>query len=137
MRIYLSAQWSRRDEIEGYAQTLRADGHEIVSRWHSELMGDDSANSVEDWAKWANADLTDICKAEVYLAFTEPQGTLARGGRHVEWGFALATTRAIKGGECIVVGPIESQFYAVASAAVDDFAEIRAYMREAMRRAAV
>lgn len=117
MRIYLSAQWSRRDEIEGYAVTLRDHGYEVVSRWHQELMGDDSANSVADWAKWAGADLSDIDTSETFLAFTEPRGTLSRGGRHVEWGYAIAVPR-----ECVVIGPIESQFYALGDDGFPDFA---------------
>lgn len=132
MKVYLSAQWSRRDEIEGYAAVLRADGHEVVSRWHSELMGDDSANSVEDWAKWATADFDDIYKADCYASFTEPQGTLSRGGRHVEWGAALCMVKAMKDGICVVVGPVESQFYALASDVMEDFWDLRAALCEPM-----
>lgn len=116
MRIYLSAQWSRRDEIEGYAERLREAGHDVVSRWHSGMMGDDRRGSIKDWRRWAHADLSAIDRCEAFIAFTEPQGTYSRGGRHVEWGYALANQlRPVE-----VVGPFESQFYALADQRWDD-----------------
>lgn len=114
MNIYLSAQWSRRSEIEGYAQELRDLGHTVTSRWHhGEPMGDDAEPTVEAWKVWAQADLEDIDDAHALIAFTEPKGTMSRGGRHVEWGYWLA--RRDWDQPSIVIGPCESQFYAKAS----------------------
>ncbi len=109
MNIYLSAQWSRRDEIEGYAKELRELGHTVTSRWHhGEPMGDDSKPTRATWARWAQADLDDIAAADVFLAFTELEGTMSRGGRHVEWGVALSGNT-----ELWICGQVESQFYAL------------------------
>lgn len=124
-RLYLAGQWGRRDEIAGYARLLRDDGHEVVSRWHDELMGNDAATNEENWRTWANADLDDVMKANTFVAFTEEPGTMARGGRHVEWGFACAVVKVMKDGLLFVVGPIESQFYALRSARVDDIDALR------------
>lgn len=124
--IYLAGQWGRRDEIAGYAKLLREDGHQIVSRWHDFLMGDDTAQNETDWRKWASADFEDIRQATTFVAFTEPAGTLSRGGRHVEWGYACTPL----GPERIVVGPIESQFYMMRDWQFDDFAAAREMLAE-------
>lgn len=108
---------------------LRADGHEVVSRWHHGVpMGDDAYPDAEhrEWRRWSESDLNDIYTADTFVAFTEPQGTRSRGGRHVEWGAALCMVKAMKDGLCIVVGPVESQFYALASHVIPDFDELRA-----------
>ena len=125
MKFYLAGQWSRRDEIEGYAASLRADGHEVVSRWHSILMGDDHAVSEFNWREWANADLDDIFKADAFVAFMEPRGTMSRGGRHVEWGFALAAMKMRDGLMLIVGEEVESQFYALYTKKFRTFTELR------------
>ena len=122
MKLYLSAQWSRRREMHDTAIVLRSDGHEVVSRWHDELMGDDNATHEENWRTWAVADLEDINGADAFVAFTEEPGTLSRGGRHAEWGYAF---RALFG-RVYVVGPCESQFYALARERFDDVDRLRA-----------
>ena len=124
MKLYLSAQWARRREMHDTAIVLRSDGHEVVSRWHDELMGDDNATHEENWRTWAVADLEDIGAADVFVAFTEEPGTLSRGGRHAEWGYAFLALF----GRVYVVGPCESQFYALAGCRFDDVAALRAYM---------
>ena len=112
MNIYLSAQWARRAEIEGYALILRGRDHDVVSRWHhGEPMGNEATATPADWREWALADLQDVKKCGMFVTFTEPKGTMSRGGRHVEWGYAIA-----KGAELVVVGPLESQFYTLFTA---------------------
>lgn len=125
MEIYLSAQWSRRDEMAANAKLLRIDGHGVWSQWHDILMGDDAAAPNEhDWATWAKSDLADIARCDAFVAFTEPPGTMARGGRHVEWGYAIGA-----GLRPIVVGPIESQFYSLRVHQFVDFEQFRRWAR--------
>lgn len=112
MKIYLAARYSRRDELNRYATELASYGHEITSRW---LAGnhqiDDQGLSVEAKAeertRFAQEDYDDLCAADCCIAFTEPpRSTNSRGGRHVEFGIALARSQWV-----IVVGPRENVFH--------------------------
>ena len=109
--IYLAARYSRRLELLGYKTQLEEAGHEVTSRW---LLGEHAALD-QDWAslpnetvaKWAEDDLEDIEEAEVFVMFTEEPGEGGRrGGRHVEFGFALALETPI-----VIVGPRENTFH--------------------------
>ena len=96
MMIYLAARYSRHPEMQGYAADLRAMGHEVTSRW---ILGDhelrsDGQSDTDWWAvRWAQEDWEDLLLASVVVSFTEAPGNVpgrARGGRHVEFGAALA-----------------------------------------------
>lgn len=87
---------------------LEAQGHEVTSRW---LEEDTPLNhSMEDVtsdyaAKSARYDLEDIDEADAVLFFSESVLT-PRGGRHVEFGYALAKDKWI-----YVIGPAENIFH--------------------------
>lgn len=104
MRIYLAARYERRFEMLGVAATLARAGHEVTSRWIEGGRGDDPAivPAVED--------LIQLSHADCLVSFTEdPQRNVAwaaRGGRHVEFGVALATGKRL-----CVVGPRENIFH--------------------------
>jgi len=104
MRIYLAARYERRFEMLGVAAILARAGHEVTSRWIEGGRGDDPAivPAVED--------LIQLSQADCLVSFTEdPQRNVAwaaRGGRHVEFGVALATGKRL----CIV-GPRENIFH--------------------------
>ena len=110
--IYLAARYSRREELLRYAADLEARGHTITSRW---LAGnhqiDDAGLSVEaaraERERFATEDWADLCAADACISFTEaPRSSNSRGGRHVEYGAALAL-----GLWCVVVGPRENVFH--------------------------
>lgn len=112
MKVYLAARYSRREELCGNADDLRALGHESTARW---LFGNhqltDAQLSTEGTAeqrqRFAMEDWADLMAAELCVSFTEePRSSNSRGGRHVEYGAALAT-----GIGCIVVGPAENVFH--------------------------
>ena len=112
MKIYLAARYSRREELCICAHELRGLGHEITSRW---LLGNhqltdeqlSTEGTVEQRQRFAMEDWADLMAAELCISFTEPpRSTNNRGGRHVEYGAALATGIA-----CIVVGPAENVFH--------------------------
>lgn len=111
-RIYLAARYSRRDELNRYRVTLEAGGHTITSRWldgSHEL--DRSGLSVQaadaDRHRFALEDWSDVMAAEWVLSFTEPpRSKPSRGGRHVEFGAAVAA-----GKKCTVIGPRENVFH--------------------------
>lgn len=112
MKFYLASRYSRREELCGYARQLESLGHTIVTRW---LAGnnqiDDAGLSAEakqeERIRFATEDLADLMAADICLSFTEtPRGTNSRGGRHVEFGAALA-----KGLRCVIIGPRENVFH--------------------------
>jgi hypothetical protein len=104
MRIYLAARYDRRWEMLGVAASLERVGHDVTSKWIEGGRGNDPAvvPAVED--------LIDLSQADCLVSFTEAPARgvawAARGGRHVEFGVALATGKRL----CIV-GPRENIFH--------------------------
>jgi nucleoside 2-deoxyribosyltransferase len=109
LKLYIASRYWRRLELSGYAAELNAMGHCVTSRW---IRGDhemkDEKPSHEEARRFAEEDLHDLFRADMFVAFTESPGEAqgrARGGRHVELGFALAKGKAV-----IVVGHRENVF---------------------------
>ena len=109
-KFYLAARYSRRAEMVRYSvELLDRGGHEVTSRWIEGAHRIPKGRGVdEDEARrFALEDLADIDAADVVLCFTEEAGTPhTRGGRHVEFGYALA-----RGKRCYCIGPCENVFY--------------------------
>ncbi|MGH7746140.1 MAG: hypothetical protein ACREQ5_15420 [Candidatus Dormibacteria bacterium] len=115
MRIYLAARYSRNSEMRGVRDVLTALGHEVTSRWidcHAgkyltsftpEHLNDDP----EYCARLGLHDLEDVDAADAVLSFTDTTGG-GKGGRHVEFGYALAHPG---GKRVILVGPRENIFH--------------------------
>lgn len=115
MRIYLAARYSRREELLDYAHDLTSTGHTITSRW---LNGNHQVSDAglseegtpEERTRFALEDWQDLVAADACISFTEePRSTLtkdSRGGRHVEFGAALALGKL-----CVVIGPRENVFH--------------------------
>lgn len=113
MRIYLAARYSRREEMCGYAELLRAKGYTVDARWLSppETVALEVESAMEEAPMsgyhFAQEDIEDLDKAGVVVCFTEVSNSpFTRGGRHVEYGYALA-----KGKTLFIVGPRENVFY--------------------------
>lgn len=110
MKVYTASRYSRRDEMREVAAILRCAGATITSRWLDETnpldskMGDDTE---EFYKKTSAMDLADVDAADMVLFFSEdPLIGTPRGGRHVEFGYALA-----KGKWICVIGPKENVFH--------------------------
>lgn len=128
MRIYLAARYSRRVELCAYRDQLVLDGHTVTSRWlagkhqldsNGRPIGDDGESLIEGTGfsaevaaakmreRFAAVDLADVRACSVLVSFTEsPTATYGRGGRHVEFGYALALRKKL-----IVVGHRENLFH--------------------------
>lgn len=112
MRIYLAARYSRREELCHYRDILETKGCVITSRWlngNHEVgdMGLSDEASAELRQRFALEDWEDLMAADVCINFTEPSRTgPTRGGRHVEFGAALAAGKRV-----IVVGHRENVFH--------------------------
>ena len=136
MKIYLAARYSRREELCVYRNELRALGYDVLARWldgehqlandgtpigeHGEALVEGVLRSGEVISereqtqraaalrqRFAQDDWEDVTAAELVINFTEPPRSKAnRGGRHVEFGIALA-----RGARVIVVGFRENIFH--------------------------
>jgi hypothetical protein len=136
MKIYLAARYSRREELCVYRDQLRTLGHDVQARWlngEHQLANDgapigengealvegtlrsgerlseheQSARATELRSRFALDDWEDVNAAELVISFTEPPRSKAnRGGRHVEYGIALANKIRV-----IVVGYRENIFH--------------------------
>jgi len=110
MKVYLAARFSRKPEMQLKAQVLREEGIEVSSNWLDEIAGPNATLSDfpdEYFVMAAQTDLTDIDGSDALLFFSEdPLEPHVRGGRHVEYGYALA-----KGIPIIVIGPKENIFH--------------------------
>lgn len=124
MRIYLASRYSRREELCIYREQLQASGFDVQARWlngghqlsnEGNPIGDNGEKLVEEGgeeaaklrAHFANDDWEDVTQADCVISWTEPPRSSAnRGGRHVEFGIALAM-----GKRCIVIGYRENIFH--------------------------
>jgi hypothetical protein len=111
LKIYLSARYSRHLELQTYAKHLESLGHEITSRWiqgNHEISGISRGNiNHKDNERLAREDYYDLLIAEQVICFTElSESSYSRGGRHVEYGIALALNKRL-----IIIGHRENVFY--------------------------
>ena len=126
--VYLAARYSRREELCEYREHLSEMGFLVQARWldgghqladngipigesgEALVEGDASGCSHESQRlreKFAQDDWEDVISADIVISFTEPPRSKAnRGGRHVEFGIALA-----RGARVIVVGFRENIFH--------------------------
>ena len=89
MKVYLAAPFSTAGQVEAaYAQDLTRRGHIVVSQWHCGPFPGTLAQA-------AQRDLEDILEAEVFIFLAKLRPTANRGGRHVEFGFALRAGKRI------------------------------------------
>ena len=111
MKIYLCSRYSRRDEMRSVREELQRLGHTVTSRWlDTEWERKDDSGSAaappEYREQYAVVDMDDVLNSDCLIAFTEEPRGGGRGGRHVEFGIALALGKRL-----IVVGHRENLFY--------------------------
>lgn len=114
--IYLAGRYSRRAELQGYAEALAAsDVGRVQARW---LTEDHEWDGNEDQLALARRlawdDLRDLEAADLVIVFTEAPapGGRNRGGRHVEYGMALNVwLRGLV--RLYIVGPAENVFHSL------------------------
>jgi nucleoside 2-deoxyribosyltransferase len=108
MSWYFAGQFARLAELAGYAAKARLAGLTVTSRWLSQdPVSGYAGGSSEIGREFAERDLEDITAADGLLFFAEdPAIGIPRGGRHVEFGFALAIGKALE-----VVGSSENVFH--------------------------
>jgi hypothetical protein len=108
-KVYLAARYSRREELRRYAEAIESAGGMVTAGWlYSDNELADLAADPAATAASARRDLADVLRADLCISFTEePRSSRpGRGGRHVEFGAALA-----QGLRLAVVGPEEHLFH--------------------------
>lgn len=118
-QIYIAGRYDRREEMAGYAQELRDKGFIVDCRWllglHQLHTGSEKVDIDShpehgvtlEAAPFAQDDYEDLKKSDTIVLFSErPESHSKRGGRHVEFGMALAW-----GHRLIVIGPRENVFH--------------------------
>lgn len=87
--------------MELVADKLKSIGVHITARW---VYGGEEGLSREQIAV---LDIDDVDVADVVTSFTQPYGTMTKGGgRHVEFGYGLA-----KGKRLVLIGERENVFH--------------------------
>lgn len=93
MKVYLAAPYVTKKQIEAEAAELRALGIEVTSSWleekHAPTTQMDELTH-EEHQKYAVRDVQDVFDADIFVFHTDPTKTIVRGGRHVEFGIAVA-----------------------------------------------
>jgi len=109
MKVYLAAQYPRRDEMRHVAKLLREHNIEVTSRWLLETDSLDSVLHKEATSKNLQLgiqDRADIDASDTLVLFAEdPNIGFKRGTRHVEYGYALG-----KGKRLVVIDGPENVF---------------------------
>jgi nucleoside 2-deoxyribosyltransferase len=100
MKIYLAASYDQMELMRRWEKVLHEYGHECTARW----IHNAEENEKMTLAAAALMDLDDIDAADCIISYNNGKST--RGGRHVEFGYALA-----RGKEMIIVGERESVFH--------------------------
>lgn len=136
--VYLAARFSLRSWMQACAADLMADlGIETTSRWIDGHGDDKDDFTPAELAVFADEDIEDIRRADVFVTFTTHEGVgYTSGGRHVEFGIAL-----ILGKPIIIIGPRENVFHELAETSpqithVETWAGAKAALVELRERAA-
>lgn len=134
-RVYLAADFARQAEMREVRDALAAAGVAVTSRWidvdvttgaEQTMVTDARPGSLEAIRNSDHAldDLEDVRRADVLVQFTT--GEKARGGRHVELGFAIGMGKRVA-----IVGPREHIFHWIVDDSTLRFATVAEFLAEA------
>jgi len=114
LNIYLAARFSKRSTLEQWAHKLQGLGHVMVSRWalrdsdHKLVDGLSPQAATSERIRFAREDIEDIHRCDMVLSLMEEPRSNGRGGRHVEFGYAMALTKKM-----VIIGPKETVFHEI------------------------
>lgn len=112
MKVYLAGRFSTRNRLFNLGKCLESYGHVIVSRWslptsdHVKPVGLSEQASNAERTRFAIEDIDDIDQCDWVVSLMEEPRNNSRGGRHVEFGYALAL-----GKKLTIIGPRETVFH--------------------------
>jgi hypothetical protein len=112
---YFAGSFNRKPELLEYLEQFEADGNHCTSRW---LKGEHEVDFQEDRSKlnyggygfeFAQEDVDDITRCELVVFFSSANHeSKGRGGRHTEFGIALALGRPL-----VIIGERECAFHSM------------------------
>jgi hypothetical protein len=105
LKIYLASNYQSHPRMMEVRDILYKNGHKVTSRW---IDGNHEVTSLDhcESRKFAEEDLEDLKNSNLCIWFSVEQSRRNRGGRHVEFGAALAW-----GIQIFVVGKKENVFH--------------------------
>ncbi len=112
MKFYIAARFSRRPECNALAHQLQALGHTITSRWvrpdsdHVVPTGLSAQAADAERERFAREDFEDVLACDAMVSLMEEPRSNTRGGRHVEFGMAVALGKSMH-----IIGPRETVFH--------------------------
>lgn len=125
--VYIAARFSRRPEANALAQSLKKMGHTITSRWvlpdsdHVVPTGMSQQAADSERQRFAVEDVADVRAADWLVSLQEEPRSNGRGGRHVEFGYAVAL-----GIRITAIGPRETVFHHLPE--VEHFDTVEAFL---------
>jgi nucleoside 2-deoxyribosyltransferase len=111
-KVYMAGRVSKRPILQQWQDDLTERGLEIVSRWSMRNSNHVAPGMKSEKAptseriRFAVEDLEDIDKCDVVISLMEEPRNDSRGGRHVEFGYALA-----RGKQLVIIGEKETVFH--------------------------
>lgn len=104
---YIAAPFSEKAAAAAVVALLKEHGFGCTSRWITQDQLDIGQRNEIENQRWADADLEDVASADFLIALNLPGWEYkGSGGRHVEFGYALALKIPI-----ILVGKRSSLFH--------------------------
>lgn len=106
--FYVCARYGRKAEAKEIANVLLEMGHTVTSTWVDQVEDEMLyGEGVDAAGRFAQKDIDEVRAADVLLYLSEDQDNpWGRGGRHVEFGCALAF-----GKMTAIIGPLENLFH--------------------------
>ena len=115
IRVYIAAPFQLQDAAIALREFLEDGGIGCTSSWL------EAPENIDD--HWARRDLSDVARCDVFVAMNpEDWSSRGTGGRHVEFGYALALRKPV-----LILGTRTNIFHHlrdVACCAVEDAAEV-------------
>ena len=118
MDVYIASWFDTRIRLREPADQIWRKGHTVVSSWLNETAKPELMTKQEFWKKLAIKDLAEVKQADLIIVDT--LDITPRGGREVEYGFALAHFQTKN---AWIVGPIRNVFHELADRRFDSWEE--------------
>lgn len=123
MRVYIASFFDTRVRLRPIRDTLWSHGFEVVSSWLDEIAKPVGMTKEEFWKKLAMKDLAEVNAADLVILDTIDMN--CRGGREVEFGFALGCFQSKL---VYIVGPTRNVFHTLADRRFNTWDECLAYL---------
>lgn len=125
MRIYIASFFETKDRLQEPKKALWKLNHEVVSSWLDEAPRGEFMPTTEIfWKKLAMKDLAELERADAIILDTLDVNP--RGGREVEFGFALA---GWQNKLVCIVGPYRNVFHTLADKQFNTWDECLAWFK--------